>query len=214
MLVLALLCAACGAPVTDGADDANAADAAPTPTPVVLDLDAEQLDVARLDIDLDVNIARFLAPPDELPLDNVFLTADGYPAESLVGDIYSCFEHHGDELAGGGFIVMSIEEDPFEASTADCLPCGLALICPGVHEELGPGAVPDRHASSTDVDPADGDDPCGTGDSTGDSSGGSTGGSSGGSTSGSSGGSTSSGSGAGTGGSGGSSGGAGNPGWD
>lgn len=209
LLALTLLAAACGAPSSDPAGSSG--EPADVAAPVVLEFDAAQLVGDRIEIDLDVTIARFLAPPEELPLERVELTADGQPAENLARSIYSCFDAHDEQLTNGDPFVVTRDDGALVAANGACLPCGLAFICPGLHEELGPGEKFRDDSVPTDLDPAD-DPTCGSGDGT-DGTDGTTDGTSGGS-SGSSGSSGSAGSGAGTGGNGGASGGAGNPGWD
>lgn len=217
LFALALLAAACGAPAVDEAtDEATGATAAEPAAPVVIDVSLSDLDVERLSFDLDQHIARFLAPPDRLPLDRVELTDDGQPGELLADVMYDCFgDLEYDESLGDAFVVTASDDGMIERNGQDCLPCGLALICPGLHHELGEGAPPSAMVDEGGVatqtgstgDSTSGDDGADDGRGTDDgSSDGSSGGSSGGSSNGSSSGSSDSGSG-------GNHGGVGNPGW-
>ena len=211
LLALTLFAAACGVSPddnTNGADDTAAAG------PVVHNIGAAQLDVVRLDIDLDQVVARFLQPAPELPLERVYLTSNGQAAENLADGIFSCFSARDDGMVNSGpFIVTGDDGAVLDGDVDHCLPCGHALICGGAHEELGRGQEPplDPTANELAADddgvtdpPDDGVTDTGSGGTTGDS------GSSGTGSSGSSG--TGSSSGGGTGGTGGNHGGAGNPG--
>lgn len=212
---LIVLMAAC-APPTANEQPAEAGEHREYVPLPVLDIGLEQLHVARLVLDLDVNIARFIDPARSLPLDRVLLTKGGEEPADLGSVITDCMVscppdqadcRRGYEITGGaGFVVGQGEGFVDVTAGSRCSVCGWAVICEGSCDRLGPGEVPRGDPSQYDVDPAEGDTGVdGSGGSDGDSGG-----------SGSSGGRSrggASGSGAGSGG--GSHGGVGNPGgWD
>lgn len=215
-LPLMLSAAACAPP--DAAEQGEETGAVTEYVPLpVLNIGMDQLHVARLVLDLDVTIARFVEPARSLPLDRVELTLDDEEPVDLGNVITDCLEEcpagdetcrRGYEITGGADFVVGQGEGFIDVTSgSDCTVCGWAVICMGSCGELGPGSVPRGDPSQYDVDPAEGGD-------TGVDGGGS-GGSDGDSGSGDSGSHGDSGSGASSGGEGGSHGGVGNPGgWD
>ena len=223
-LVSALaLATACG--VAPRENDTSAADANESEmvAPVVLNIGIDQLHVARFDLDLDVNIARFTEPAATLPLDRVIIFGEAPEEvpEPLDGVVTRCYELFGYDVTGGGAFIVGQGEDivtSLSGSGSNCAECGAVVICAGSCPNLGPGEVPRGDPSTYDTDPPEGDTGVDNGGGDDGGEGGSDGssGGSGGSDSGSGGtasgsGSTSGGS---TGGSGGSSGGVGQPGGD
>lgn len=232
-LALALLCsslAACVLAPEEAQRAQDEGDAQEPVAPVLLNIGIDQLRVARLVLDLDTEVARFIQPASELPLDRVQVLANGFAPEDLDHIIARCSELEGYEITRGDAFVVGQGEALLGADIGgggtQCAVCGFAVICPGMCPALGPGEVP-HDASSFDDDPRDDADANvtsgdGNGGDTGTDSGGDSGGDDGGGDgsgdSGSNAGNTSggsagdSGSGASDGGSGGSHGGVGNPG--
>lgn len=201
MASLALVCSmtACGVSPEEARPSEAEGEGEDVVAPVVLNIGIDQLAVARFDLDLGANIARFTEPAARLPLDRVSIFMEHEPPEDLSDALARCNELWGYEVTGGAeFVVGQGESDITELGVSSCISCGFAVICPGTCRNLGPGEIPRSDPSAYDTDPVEGDTGVDNGGSsgTGDSGG-------------------ASGSGAGSGGHGGASGGVGQPGgWD
>lgn len=154
--------AACGSPP----NEAPASDAAATNqehvAPVVLNIGIDQLHVARFELDLRANIARFMEPAASLPLDRVVIFGQGpdETPEHLDDVVSRCYEVFGYDVTGGTAFIIGQGEDLLTTLTAngsECAECGAVVICVGMCAELGPGEVPRADPATYDTDPPEGD---------------------------------------------------------